>query len=280
MKTYNKFVYEGRGISEINKLQTLNIFNLFKNKSYGNYSYKILNKYIIIEFAKSNNYDSLFYIENKIWILHFDVPENNSDNKLKEIISHELNHLIEVYNLKNKQYPNYNKIKKSLMLFKPKTNSMLFFKTLVYKTLDNEINANVAQTYTYLKNLNISKEELLKLELENYDVRKSYIDIINYDSEKFLNNVDKEEFNQFINILLNQNVHLFFNFIISDDINFIIKKWMKIIKNNAKKLIIKQNNIIKEIIEDYSTGINTELNEKLKLRINKYIREEKIKRLI
>lgn len=61
---------------------------------------------------------------------------------------------MEILGLSNKEYPKYNRIKLSLREFKdyPMSKSMEFLTDVFYKTLDNEVNANVAQTYIYVKN--------------------------------------------------------------------------------------------------------------------------------
>ena len=146
---------EGRGISDINKIETENIFDIFDKNGFSTFKYQILNKIIEITFSLGN-YNSKCYKKNNKFYLLFTIPENYDSLKTKTIITHELTHFIEISNIENKKYtyPNYNKIKKALLDFKPNNKQLEFFKHLIYKTIDNEINANVSQTYTYLKSFN------------------------------------------------------------------------------------------------------------------------------
>lgn len=53
-------INEGRGISDLNKEETENIFNIFKDSGYSKFTHQILNRSIEITFTKGN-YDSKFY---------------------------------------------------------------------------------------------------------------------------------------------------------------------------------------------------------------------------
>ena len=50
------------GISNINKLETENIFKFFKQNSFSTFEHQILNKIIEVSF-ELGNYDSKFYIK-------------------------------------------------------------------------------------------------------------------------------------------------------------------------------------------------------------------------
>lgn len=274
---------EGRGISNINKVETEKIFNLFKEIGFkSGIKYKILNQKFLIDFI-IGNYDCYFYANKQSLILHFSAPEKYNEVKLKSLITHELNHFIEIFNIENKGYniPNYNKIKRALIEFKPNSIPLNIFHNLIYKTLDNEINANVAQTYTYLRSFNSIDENLLKSKLENYEVRKKYKEILDIKIDKLLldiNNNHKDELIKFNNILIKNQVQIFFPFILKvENTEYYIKKWYKIFVSNTKKLFKKQDTIIKEVIEDieylstYST--KSPINEEFILNYDKYINE-------
>ena len=173
-------INEGRGISELNKEETENIFNIFKKEGYQTFEHQILNRIIELTFSEGN-YDSKFYKKSGKYYMLITCPKDYNDIKLKTIITHELNHFIEKSKIEDKKYryPNYDKIKKSLIEFNPESKQLQFFKHIVYKTLDNEINANVSQTYTYLRNFNSSDEDYLKSKLEEYEVRREYQDLLN-----------------------------------------------------------------------------------------------------
>jgi len=279
----NKIIKEGRGISEVNKEETENIFNIFKSKHFSMFDHQILNRIIEITFEEGN-YDSKFYKKSGKYYLHFTCPNDYDILKVKSIITHELNHFIEVSEIEDKKwrYPNYNNIKKSLIEFNPKNKQLEFFKHLIYRTLDNEINANVAQTYTYLRSFNSSDEDFLKEKLEEYEIRKEYKNLLNFNISKFKsdiisNNINFDEFN---GVLIKNGVDKFLDFLNKKtSIDKYIDSWFKIILSNIKHILKKQENIIKEVIEDIDklNNYSTEypLNEKVILTYNNYLRENK-----
>lgn len=272
---------EGRGISELNKEETENIFNLFKENGYSSSDHQILNRIIEITFGVGN-YDSKFYKKSNKYYFLITCPEDYNDLKLKSTITHELNHFIEVSKIEDKKYryPNYNKIKKSLIELNTEIKQLEFFKHLIYKTLDNEINANVAQTYTYLRSFNTNDEKILREKLEEYEIRMEYKKLLQFDISKFKqdiksNNIDFDEFNQ---ILLKNGVGDFLNFIYKKTTtDKYIDNWFKIINSNINKLLNKQDNIIKEVIEDIDKLNNYSseypLNERTILNYNEYLNE-------
>jgi hypothetical protein len=273
-------VNEGRGISDLNKEETEILFNIFKKNKYHTFKHQVLNRVIEVTFS-NGNYDSKFYKKEGRYYLLITCPVSHDDIKLKTIITHELNHFIEISKIEDKKYRylNYNKIKKSLIEFKPNNKQLEFFIHVIYKTLDNEINANVSQTYTYLRSFNSSDEDFLRRKLNEYVVRKEYQILLNFDTTKFkldlrLNNINFEEFN---NILIKNGVGDFLDFIYEKNIDKYIDSWFKIIKSNIKKLLKKQDNIIKEVIEDIDNFNNysTEypITEKTILNYNEYLNE-------
>jgi hypothetical protein len=274
-------INEGRGISELNEEETENILNIFKSNLFSTFEYQILNRIIEITFEEGN-YNSKFYKKNGKYYLYFTCPKIYDELKIKSVITHELNHFIEISKIEDKKYryPNYNNIKKSLIEFDPKSKQLIFFKHLIYKTLDNEINANVAQTYTYLRSFNTSDENFLKEKLKEYEIRKEYETLLNFNILKFKYDIvsNNINFNMFNNILIKNGVNKFLDFL---DKNLSIEKyidsWFKIIISNIKKLLKKQKIIIKEVIEDInkSNNYSTEypLNENILLNYNEYLKE-------
>jgi hypothetical protein len=273
-------INEGRGISELNKEESENLFNIFKKDGYQKFDYQILNKIVEVTFSEGN-YDSKFYKKSGKYYILITCPKEYNDLRLKTIITHELNHFIEISKIEDKKYryPNYNKIKKSLIDFDPISKQLQFFKHLIYKTLDNEINANVSQTYTYLRSFNSSDEDYLKSKLEEYEVGKEYKNLLNFSIVKFktdikTNNINFDEFNK---ILIDNGVDEFLDFINEKNIDKYIDNWFKIINSNIKKLLKKQDIIIKEVIEDikkmdnYSTEYP--ISEKAILNYSEYLKE-------
>jgi hypothetical protein len=273
-------ISEGRGISELNKEETENLFNIFQKEGYQTFEHQILNR--IIEFTFSEgNYDSKFYKNSGKYYMLITCPKDYNDIKLKTIITHELNHFIEISKIENKKYryPNYDKIKKSLIEFNPESKQLQFFKHIIYKTLDNEINANVSQTYTYLRNFNSSDEDYLRSKLEEYDMRREYQDLLNFNILKFKNDIkiNNVNFDKFNKILINNGVGDFLDFIYERNVDKYIDNWFKIIKSNIKKLLKKQDNIIKEVIEDINRLDNYSseypITENIILNYTEYLKE-------
>jgi uncharacterized protein YjaZ len=274
-------IKEGRGISETNKEETENIFNIFKNKHFSTFDHQILNRIVEITFEEGN-YDSKFYKKKGKYYLYFTTPKDYDDLKIKSIITHELNHFIEISKIedKNWRYPNYNKIKKSLIEFKPNNKQLEFFKHLIYRTLDNEINANIAQTYTYLRSFNSSDVDFLKVKLEEYEIRKEYKKLLDFNISKFKSDIIENDisFDDFNEVLIKNGVDKFLDFIGKKlSIDKYIDSWFKIINSNIKKILKKQENIIKEVIEDIDMLNNYSseypLNEKIILNYNEYLKE-------
>lgn len=276
-------INEGRGMSELNKEETENLFNVFKKDGYKIFNHQILNRIAEIAFSEGN-YDSKFYKKLGKYYLSITCPKNYDELKLKTIITHELNHFIEVSKIEDKKYryPNYNKIKKSLIEFEPESKQLQFFKHLIYKTLDNEVNANVSQTYTYLRSFNSDNDNYLRPKLEEYEIRKEYQNLLNFNISKFksdikLNNIDFREFNE---ILIKNGVDDFLDFIYERNIDKYIDNWFKIIKSNIKKLLKKQDNIIKEVIEDINKLNNYTseypISEKIILNYTEYLKDNLI----
>ena len=273
-------INEGRGISELNKEETENLFNIFKETGYQKFNHQILNRIVEITFSEGN-YDSKFYKKLGKYYLSITCPKDYDELRLKTIITHELNHFIEISKIEDKKwrYPNYDKIKKSLIEFVPHSKQLQFFKHLIYKTLDNEVNANVSQTYTYLRSFNSDNYDYLRLKLEDYEIRKEYQNLLNFNISKFksdikLNNIDFREFNE---ILIKNGVDDFLDFIYEGNIDRYIDNWFKIIKSNIKKLLKKQDNIIKEVIEDIDKLNNYSseypISEKIILNYTEYLKD-------
>ena len=164
-------INEGRGISDVIKEDVDKIYQLFLDNSFSTHTYKFGKgklgfRDLTIKFNHLNNYYSNIQIDklNNITV-NIGIPTNGKEKRVKENIVHELTHVIEILGIgPDKEYPKYNRIKLSLREFKdyPMSKAMEFITDVFYKTLDNEVNANVAQTYIYVKSDGrSSKEEAL-----------------------------------------------------------------------------------------------------------------------
>ena len=246
---------EGKGISDVIKDEVDNIWNLFINNSYSTHIYKFGNerlkyKDLTIKFNHINNYYSNITIDklNKITI-NIGIPTNGKEKRVKENISHELTHVIEILGLNGKDYPRYNNIKNSLIEFKdyPMSKTLEFITDVFYKTLDNEINANVAQTYIYVKSDGrCPKEEALN-RLKEWDTYKVYNNIKNVKLSILLSQLKQKEVDDFNVIFIKNGVKT----ISSSNIEMWLNYWFKIFKRKSDIFLKNSERILEEIEKDW-----------------------------
>lgn len=241
---------ESKGISNLIKENVDKIYQLYLDNSYSTHNYTFGDKNIIIKFNHLNNYYSNIQIDKQSNItVSIGVPTNGKEKRVKENITHELTHVIEILGLGNKEYPKYNKIKKSLIEFKdnPMSKAMEFITDIFYKTLDNEVNANVAQTYIYIKSDGrCSKEEALS-KLKDWETYKLYDNIKNINLDILESKLSKEEIDTFNSILIKNNVKT----ISSNNINTWLNYWFKIFKRKAETFLKNSKRILDEIESDW-----------------------------
>ena len=241
---------ESKGISNLIKENVDKIYQLYLDNSYSTHNYTFGDKNIIIKFNHLNNYYSNIQIDKQSNItVSIGVPTNGKEKRVKENITHELTHVIEILGLGNKEYPKYNKIKKSLIEFKdnPMSKAMEFITDIFYKTLDNEVNANVAQTYIYIKSDGrCSKEEALS-RLKDWETYKLYDNIKNINLDILESKLSKEEIDTFNSILIKNNVRT----ISSYNINTWLNYWFKIFKRKAETFLKNSKRILDEIESDW-----------------------------
>ncbi len=241
---------ESKGISNLIKENVDKIYQLYLDNSYSTHKYTFGNKNIIIKFNHLNNYYSNIQIDKQNNItVSIGIPTNGKEKRVKENITHELTHVIEILGLGNKEYPKYNKIKKSLIEFKdnPMSKAMEFITDIFYKTLDNEVNANVAQTYIYIKSDGrCSKEEALS-KLKDWETYKLYDNIKNINLDILESKLSKEEIDTFNSILIKNNVRT----ISSNNINTWLNYWFKIFKRKAETFLKNSKRILDEIESDW-----------------------------
>ena len=96
-KLIQKFedILESKGISNVIKENIDKIWELFKNNSYSIHVYKFINRDITIKFNHINNYYSNINIDkNSNITVNIGIPTKGKEKRIKEIISHELTHVI------------------------------------------------------------------------------------------------------------------------------------------------------------------------------------------
>jgi len=248
-------IKEAKGISDIIKEDVDEIYQLFLDNSYSTHTYRFGNdklgfKSLIIKFNHINNYYSNIQIDKSNTItVNIGIPTNGKEKRIKENIAHELTHLIEIIGLGYKDYPRYNKIKISLREFKdqPISKAMDFITDVFYKTLDNEINANVAQTYIYVKSDGRCSEIEALSRLNEWETYKFYNNIKNIELNILENKLSKNEVDLFNSLLIKNGVKT----ISSDNISNWLRYWFKIFNRKADIFLNNSERILKEIEEDW-----------------------------
>ena len=246
-------INEGKGISNIVKDEVDNIWNLFQQNSYSTHNLtigydKIGFKEYELKFIERNNYYSNLNVDKfRNCFITIGIPPNGKEKRVKEVISHELTHLIEIIGLNKKDYPRYWDIKKSLMEFKPKTKAGELISQCIYKTLDNEINANVDQTYVYLNNFGMMSKSNYLDKLKEYSEWIEYNNILKIDRENIKSKVDTTEIEELNNILIKNGVDTIKSFNIDNWFNF----WFKIFHRKANVYIKNSQRIIDEVMDKY-----------------------------
>jgi hypothetical protein len=248
-------INEGRGISNIIKEDVDKIYKLFLDNSYSNHTYRFGNsklgfKDIGINFNHLNNYYSNIKINRmNIITVNIGIPTNGKEKRIKENIYHELTHVVEIIGLGNKEYPKYNKIKLSLIEFnnKPMSRAMEFILDVFYKTLDNEINDNVAQTYIYVKSDGRCSQSEALIRLNEWETYKFYSNIKNIRLDILEKELSKNEVIFFNNILIKNGVKT----TNSDNISDWLKYWFKIFKRKADIFLNNSVRFLDEIKDDW-----------------------------
>ena len=246
-------INEGKGISDVVKDEVDNIWNLFQQNSYSTHNLtigydKIGFKEYEIKFVERNNYYSHLNVDKfRNCSITIGIPPNGKERRVKEVISHELTHLIEIIGLNKKDYPRYWNIKQSLMEFKPKTKAGELITRCIYKTLDNEVNANVAQTYVYLNNFGIMSKSNYLDKLNEYSEWIEYNNILKISKENIKSKVDTSEIEDLNNILIKNGVNTIRSFNIDNWFNF----WFKTFHRKSNIYLENSQRIIDEVVDKY-----------------------------
>jgi len=254
-------INEGKGISDVIKEDVDKIYQLFLDNSFSTHTYKFGKeklgfRNLTIKFNHLNNYYSNIQIDklNNITV-NIGIPTNGKEKRVKENISHELTHVMEILGIgTDKEYPKYNKIKLSLREFKdyPMSKAMEFLTDVFYKTLDNEVNANVAQTYIYIKSDGRCSKEHALIRLKEWETYKLYDSIKNIKLDILKNKLTKEEVDQFNSLLIKNDIKT----ISSDNIMIWLNYWFKIFKRKVDIFLKNSERILEEIEEDWKTYEN------------------------
>lgn len=270
-------INEGKGISDVVKDEVDNIWNLFQQNSYSTHNLtigydKIGLKEYEIKFVERNNYYSHLNVDKfRNCSITIGIPPNGKEKRVKEVISHELTHLIEIIGLNKKDYPRYWNIKQSLMEFEPKTKTGELITHCIYKTLDNEVNANVAQTYVYLNNFGMMSKSKYLDKLKEYSEWIEYNNILKISKENIKSKVHPSEIEDLNNILIKNGVNAIKSFNIDNWFNF----WFKIFHRKANIYLKNSQRIIDEVMEKYKhwEGYSTIPNDGKIIDYSPYIKK-------
>jgi len=297
MKEFPSFVNERKGISDINEIYTDFFIGYYIQLGYGEFTIEdiddqrlpLMNSLMIIQRGKiSALFDPteslLRKINDKYYLYNviFTININDEDiYLLKELISHELTHCIEYYNVSKWNYDN--KINHKVYEIKPKhlsikksitsinielDNPFSYFKHLVYLSLDSEYNSRVSQLYQFLKSFNSKDEIFLKNKIKESKSYNAYLQLEKFNVDDFIKKcinkiglmgivkITKDLNNQLKNNNINKLVSYNFindNVIDSDDLVNYYRKWDKLFKFKNKRYIENLYRMVEVIIDD--TGL-------------------------
>jgi hypothetical protein len=246
--------------------------------------------YATSQFGKFNGKE----LENPIINLITNLDLSN----LKVVITHELLHIYEIYNRIIKINKNNYDIQwyNANILYKIRNkyndDFIKYFIYLIYLSFNQEINARVAQTYTYLMELNklktYSKDELF-LELKKSNAWKYSEELLNFDF-----NNKKIDFNLLKKFLVEYNTEINKKIVKKFNINKIpdtnkdcldiLKSYKKLFKKKGYYFQHKLEIIVDEVILDtllYNRAFRTFENGIIKVIFDKkLLRESKIYKLL
>jgi hypothetical protein len=129
----------------------------------------------------------------------------------------------------------------------PISKAMDFITDVFYKTLDNEINTNVAQTYIYVKSDGRCSEIEALRRLNDWETYKFYNNIKNIKLDILEDKLSKDEVDLFNSLLIKNGVRT----ISSDDISTWLRYWFKIFNKKSDIFLNNSERILKEIEEDW-----------------------------
>jgi len=278
--TYYGYLNEGRGISNwIKRFSSIvcgkiiggeryfsiNVENLEEIKEIGTINFVVI--------SISNDYSAKFLsngedLKDDITI-SIDLPPQINPYYLHEVIVHELTHLWEYYKIKinGKSFPLYDKVKKTLIrtIDQDRFDPFIYFRNLVYLTLDNEMNARVSQLY---QNLFFKKDKSYTSLINHFKMSKTWkkiIEIENFNAKTFSvnlleilgDNLTYRLINDFNEELSENGVKYKFNKEVSSKEQVIeyFTNWQTYFKRKSVKQRKKVYKILSEVSDDYKDNI-------------------------
>lgn len=128
--------------------------------------------------------------------VRLDIPVVPDPGNLAEVLTHEFTHLYEFYQIQtnNRKFPLYDRVKKGLIRtsFQESFDIFLYFRNLIYLTLDNEMNARVAETAEYLRKFRTTDRDVLTTALRTSPAWKKVGEIDRFDPRSFTKDLISE----------------------------------------------------------------------------------------
>lgn len=276
--------FEGRCISNIIKEYTELIFSYYNgedNKIQLDLDYIDLPLMDLrIVFTISDKYYGYYdptysnLEDNKLFniIIYIEIDKNNIINhKIKGIITHELTHIKEYYEIFKRMSELNIKITPTYIKIKNIVNDIddINFKNflyLIYLSYDTEMNARISQVYHYLYDFNIKDKNILFDKLKEHENWKYLILLNDFNHVQFVDEyvnkigiegllrITNELIDKFLDKELNKDTKLL-KFIGThvnniDDLYLFYKKWSEYFKIKSDKHLRKFKSLIDEVIED------------------------------
>jgi hypothetical protein len=260
-------IVESRGIPNILKNLLPDIFNKVINNintkniisfdfDYDNFKIQslfvdIINKPINTIYATSQFgiFDGQ-YLKSPIIKIYLDI-DNFDEINLKRVILHELLHIYEIFQrIKNKSKKSLQwDLNQILLKIRDKYSDDKFlndFIYLIYLSLDQEINARIAETYSILMESNTDDYNTLISLIKNTESWKYKNYLNDFDANKY--NIDQDKLKNFFDELIKEFSKKSINFKLYNKNN--LNYWTSLFKQKSKKYEQKLFKLIDEVIND------------------------------
>jgi hypothetical protein len=233
------------------------------------------------------NYKECLDSNFKNCIINIKYPKTYELPLIFKSISHELTHLYELYQIKDKFDITRWKWQDALnsTIRQQKLGSdIIYFRDMLYLSLPQELNTRVSSIYIYLsmKSMsNISKDDLIKM-LEGTNEWLNYLNLLNFSSNQLtlgLINNFKENMNflYFIFNELNKSLNIDYRIESIEDIKSYLSKINKMFKNSANKYKNKLMRVVDRVYEEMNKKLEYFTHDPGNVDYEEYIKEDKQK---
>lgn len=310
MKNYLNFINEERGVSNTVIDYTNILLKIFKINSFcrkeidlKNSDLPLYSLTIIFEqdlkWGGKTIYKDVKLIDNRLYgiIIHISILDELNLYKIRELLAHELAHVLIFYNTYKAVKKPKNEIISAINSFNYNFNELRGFFYLVYKSTDGEINAEIHNTYVFLLKISPKDKTIIKENLLDCDIYVDSSNMINFNAIDFLKNQKLKvlEIAKIINsfrIKLIQNKVTLNAIILEIDeideklatkqLNLYFYNWQKIFNKQGIKLKEKLDKLIDKVYDDKDKVFlehNNNIESPFKTEYEKIKTENKLKRL-